>query len=204
MFPYPAAPTNDQVLTYDSLFQEWQPKNASGGENNTASNVGAGDGIFKQKTGVDLEFKSITAGQNINLTSNVDDVEVALDREIDGGGFNPSFSNLVNLGAVTVGRVWYTRIGNAVTCSFRCLPSPTSTGTCSFRMNLPIARTGGNFSTTFQAGGSCTFRNANLAQSKEGIITPVTGTQQLLVEWETIGSTVTQVMGGSFGYQLNN
>lgn len=35
----------------------------------TASNIGGGTGIFKQKTGSDLEFKSLFAGSNITLTS---------------------------------------------------------------------------------------------------------------------------------------
>ena len=44
------------------------------GEANTASNVGTGVGLFKQKTGVDLEFKSLTAGTNITLTAGADDI----------------------------------------------------------------------------------------------------------------------------------
>ena len=47
-----------------------------GGEDNTASNVGTGEGIFKQKTGVDLEFKSLIAGSNITLTSGTDDIRI--------------------------------------------------------------------------------------------------------------------------------
>jgi hypothetical protein len=47
-----------------------------GGEDNTASNVGTGEGIFKQKTGVDLEFKSLIAGSNITLTSGADDITI--------------------------------------------------------------------------------------------------------------------------------
>jgi len=46
------------------------------GEVNTASNVGVGDGVFKQKTGVDLEFKSLVAGTNITLTSGTDTITI--------------------------------------------------------------------------------------------------------------------------------
>lgn len=49
-----------------------------GGEVNTASNVGTGLGkVFKQKSGVDLEFKSILAGSNITIVNGTDDVQVS-------------------------------------------------------------------------------------------------------------------------------
>ena len=59
------------------------------GEPNTASNVGtAGVGVFKQKTGVDLEFKKINAGSaKITITDDTlnDEVDIDLDQdEIDG------------------------------------------------------------------------------------------------------------------------
>lgn len=50
----------------------------SGGEANTASNVGSGQGLFKQKTAPDLEFKSLTATSDITLTGNTDDVQIAI------------------------------------------------------------------------------------------------------------------------------
>lgn len=49
---------------------------AGSGEANTASNVGTGTGLFKQKSGVDLEFKSLTAGRFITINGGANDVAI--------------------------------------------------------------------------------------------------------------------------------
>lgn len=52
-----------------------------GGEANTASNVGVGGvGVFKQKTGVNLEFKKLNAGSSkVTITEDVANNEVDVD-----------------------------------------------------------------------------------------------------------------------------
>jgi len=49
------------------------------GEINTASNLGSGEELFKQKTGSDLEFRTITSGSGISLATNTNDVEITVD-----------------------------------------------------------------------------------------------------------------------------
>jgi hypothetical protein len=48
-----------------------------GGEANTAANVGGGVGLFRDKTGVTLNFKSLVAGQNITLTPSADEIQIS-------------------------------------------------------------------------------------------------------------------------------
>lgn len=52
-----------------------------GGESNTVSNIGSGGvGIFKQKTGVDLEFKKINSGSSkITITDDTGNNEIDID-----------------------------------------------------------------------------------------------------------------------------
>ena len=47
------------------------------GEQNTASNVGTGTGLYKDKVGVNLEFKSINAGTGINLVSDANTITIS-------------------------------------------------------------------------------------------------------------------------------
>jgi len=55
---------------------------AGGGETNTASNVGAGVGVFDQKSGVDLEFNSLIGGTGIDVTDTTQDLTIAIDSTV--------------------------------------------------------------------------------------------------------------------------
>lgn len=61
------------------------------GETNTASNLGAGSGVFAQKVSSDLQFKSLVAGSNISITSAANTLTIA---STGGSGESNTASNL--------------------------------------------------------------------------------------------------------------
>ena len=75
----------------------------SGGENNTASNIGSGLGWYKQKVGVDLQFNSVLAGQGIDITDTTNDLTISTDFLIDSVDCGTDFVQEINnvTGAIT-------------------------------------------------------------------------------------------------------
>jgi hypothetical protein len=70
------------------------------GEANTGSNVGGGSEVFKQKSALDLEFRTLEEGANITLTPGIDTIEVA---SSGGGGVTPSWGRMGRLNSVAYG-----------------------------------------------------------------------------------------------------
>ena len=85
------------------------PMSAGGGggsgEINTASNVGSGEGIFKDKLVYDLRFKTLVAGDGVTLTPSADEIQI--DATGAGGGEVNTGSNLGASGA----RVFESKVG---------------------------------------------------------------------------------------------
>ena len=94
-----SSPTTNHVLTWTgSSWEAAEAPGASGGEANTGSNRPVADsvGIFKDKAGTELRFRSLKGDSNVALTQNTDDVTIAL-------ASAPEFGNLkINSAANTI------------------------------------------------------------------------------------------------------
>lgn len=69
--------TGDDLRTaFVKVNENFDELDLRAGQNNTASNTGTGAGIFKEKVGVDLRFKSVKAGNGISVVQNSSDITV--------------------------------------------------------------------------------------------------------------------------------
>ena len=132
-------------LWYVRSGSTWAPLaggGGGGGEVNTASNLGAGEGVFASKVGVDLRFKSLVAGTNITLSSDGDEITI----DAAGGGGGSGTVTSVGLSAPT----GFDVAGSPVTAS-GTLALSFSTG-----YSLPTDANQTNWSTAFGWGDHAT------------------------------------------------
>lgn len=95
--------TNGHVLTTSGGNATWAPIPPSG-EVNTASNSGAGGvGVFRQKQGVDLQFRNINAASNL-VAVTLDNVNNEVDIDVNVGNIALAPSQLTS-GSAAVGQV---------------------------------------------------------------------------------------------------
>jgi hypothetical protein len=79
--------TNDNVYisigTADAA--DWVQVNGGGGggESNTAANLGAGEGVYASKSGVQLRFKSLVGGTDVTLSSDGNEITISADSQTD-------------------------------------------------------------------------------------------------------------------------
>jgi hypothetical protein len=70
--------TGDDLRTaFTKVNANFEEIDLLGAQNNTASNIGAGVGLYKEKVGVNLRFKSLIAGDGISLTPADSDITIA-------------------------------------------------------------------------------------------------------------------------------
>lgn len=103
------------------------------GETNTASNLGAGSGVYASKSGVDLRFKSLVAGTNITLTPGANDITIAATSGVAGETNTGS-----NLG--TGSDVFKSKVG--VDLQFRRLNAGANVSVTQNANDITIAATG--------------------------------------------------------------
>ncbi len=70
----------DNLSNPDEILVTLTPS-GSGGETNTASNLGSGEGVFANKLGVDLRFRSLTATSPVSVSSTATEINIASSAE---------------------------------------------------------------------------------------------------------------------------
>jgi carbon monoxide dehydrogenase subunit G len=138
---------------------------SGGGETNTASNVGSGHGIYKEKVSADLRFKTLVAGSNISIdNSNANQLTISA----SGGGGGGEVNTITNLG--TGYGIYRNKIGTDL--KLRSLVAGSNVSIDTNANHITISSTGGGSGLTGSGtasyyvkwGNNNTLTNAGLVE----------------------------------------
>lgn len=183
----------------NSFFSVFNSGGGGGGGGNvtSASNVGTGVGVFKQKVLQDLEFRTLLAGKGINiaLTSpSFDEVEIGLDTDVvgiaDGTGwytFYPSVTDALNVAVAGDTITFFSDINETTSISLNLI-NGVDFDLNGFSYTLSVAdgtnmfnTPAGNVKVRFFNGGL--FRtNAIQTTSNDGLVFRFTQTTELIFD----------------------
>ncbi len=157
----PSTPANGMVRYNTTIPQlegyingAWENLNPAVGEVNTASNLTSGAGteadVFKQKTGVDLEFRTLKEGSNITLTENANDITISA----SGTSGEINTATALTSGAGTEGDVFKQKTG--VDLEFRAIKQGTNITITENANDITISAAGsvGESNTASNVGGA--------------------------------------------------
>lgn len=119
-----------------------------GGQANTASNLGAGQGIFATKVGADLRFKSLVAGANVTVSADGNTITISAT-----GGGDGEANTASNLGAGQ--GVFASKVAEDL--RFKSLVAGTNVSLSADGNTITINSTGGGGggSSRYSAGNGC-------------------------------------------------
>ena len=140
------------------------------------------------------DCSGITTATTRTLTVPDDSGTIALTSDFETGTWSPTFSNQTRYtGTPTAQFARYIRIGDHVQCILYVsgLTHPTGTGNNRIDVDLPVARTSGNFTTVFQApGNTCHFISGS-GTTDVGNVQSVASSQTVRLSVETANVTGT-------------
>jgi hypothetical protein len=109
--------TDSATLNTTALVFTQDTRN-SGGETNTGSNLGTGVEVFKQKSGVDFQHRTLVAGTGIDFTEGADEITTTVDPSEfnlgDVGGTLAATKGGTGLTAYTLGDTIYSSAANTL------------------------------------------------------------------------------------------
>jgi hypothetical protein len=164
---------------------------AGAGEANTASNVGSANGLYYQKSGVDLQFRSLSAGTNISITSGA--TTLTINSTATGGSSRSTATTATSDATLTTAATISTlATGATIVQAFVTAKGASGVNFGTWRRTLGILYTGStitvglnNADMDYQVGGNLNPSSVSFNSVGSDLYLAVSGVSATNITWYT-------------------